>query len=243
MFKGVCALNLLARDATNAKEVAEAVGGHLAIGVMVKEVQDLKDAIVRVLEIKDAVGLVSVGLGAGDPSQWERVVEVAAATDPGHVNQVFPAAAYTVGYLKAKGLRENIVNALVSPSGRIGEVVISTGPRSEKSRPALVQAETAAAMLREVGVSSVKFFPAGGDSRMEEVKAMAQAAAKAGIPIFEPTGGIDEKNIGAVVSACVEAGCQVVVPHVYTAIVDKSTGLTSPAAAAALFRELKKVLG
>lgn len=243
LFRGVCALNLLAKDAKNAKEVAEAVEGSAAIGVLVKEFIRLEDAIARVLEIKEATGVVSVGLGAGDPTQWEKVIEVAAATDPGHVNQIFPAAAYTVGYLKAKGLKDNIVNALVSPSGRPGEVIISTGPASGKNKPALVPAETAATMLAEIGVNSVKFFPVGGDSRLEEVRAMAYATARAGIPIFEPTGGVDENNIGALVRTCLEAGCQVVIPHVYTAIVDKKTGLTDPQAARSLLTAIKKVIG
>ncbi|HMR13147.1 MAG TPA: KDGP aldolase, partial [Arachnia sp.] len=72
------------------------------------------------------------------------------------------------------------------------------------------------------------FYPIGGVSQLDHPAAMGRAMAAAGVPIFEPTGGIDVENFDAVVSTCLEAGAKHVVPHVYTSIVDKATGNTVP---------------
>jgi 2-dehydro-3-deoxy-phosphogluconate aldolase len=88
----------------------------------------------------------------------------------------------------------------------------------------VVSADTAAAMLAEAGIPSVKFFPVNG--AWAELAAMAQAAARRGIPVFEPTGGLDLSNVQQAAQICLDAGCRVVVPHVYSAVVDKATGMT-----------------
>jgi 2-dehydro-3-deoxy-phosphogluconate aldolase len=44
--------------------------------------------------------------------------------------------------------------------------------------------------LSELNIPSVKFYPIGGDKHLGEVAAMVKAAVKAGITMFEPTGGI-----------------------------------------------------
>lgn len=243
LYRERVALNLLAKDADNARQVWEATGGHALVGVMLADYATVDAAVAQVRALLEVVPVVSVGLGAGDPQQWERVVEAALRTDPGHVNQVFPAAAYTVGALRARGLEQNVVNGLISPSGTPGKVLIATGPRSQSAPAAEVPCEAAAAMLAEVGVDSVKLFPVKGDTRLDEVRAMARAAAAAGIPVFEPTGGLTVHNLARVVEAVLDAGCQVVIPHVYTAIVDPETGLTRPGEAEALMGEVRKVLG
>lgn len=243
LYRDRIALNLLARDAENAREVWEATGGHALVGVMLADYATIDDAAAQVRSLLPVIPAVSVGLGAGDPAQWQRVVDTALLTNPGHVNQVFPAAAYTVGALRARGLGENVVNALISPSGTPGKVLIGTGPRSSAASAAEVPCETAAAMLAEVGVDSVKFFPIKGDARLEEVRAMARAAAEAGIPVFEPTGGIKVSNVARVVEAVLEAGCKIVITHIYTAIVDPATGLTRPQDAESLMAEVRRVVG
>lgn len=236
-------LNLLAKNKANAREVWDATEGHVLVGVMLADYPTVEAAAEQVRSLREVVPVASVGLGAGDPAQWQRVVDAALLTDPGHVNQVFPAAGYTAGALRARGLDEsNVVNALVTPSGTPGRVIISTGPLSKSAPPAEVSCETAAAMLADVGVDSVKFFPIKGDARLDEVRAMAKAAAAAGIPVFEPTGGIKVTNVARVVETCLEAGARVVIPHIYTAIVDPDTGLTRPHEAAALLAEVKRVL-
>ncbi|HMQ65485.1 MAG TPA: KDGP aldolase [Arachnia sp.] len=115
----------------------------------------------------------------------------------------------------------------MAPGSRPGLVRVGTGPNSV-AFDGEVSAEQAAAMVAEVGVASVKFYPIGGVSQLDHLAAMVRASVAAGVPIFEPTGGIDVENFDAVVSTCLEAGAKHVVPHVYTSIVDKATGNTVP---------------
>lgn len=218
-------LNVLARDVENAKQICELAKGRALIGVMVKGFASVDDAVSAVREYQQAGIPVSVGLGAGDPAQWKKVAQVAVRTEPDHVNQVFPAAGYTLGALQAIGNSSTLVNALIAPSGQPGKVQIATGPMSVKGAE-VISCDAAAAMLAEIGVHSVKFYPVNGVERLAEIKEMAQAAARCGIPVFEPTGGIDAASIRPIVEVCLEAGVQEVIPHIYTSIVDKETGHT-----------------
>lgn len=221
----VIRLNVLARDVDNAKQIVDATAGRVLIGIMVKG-YPTADAAAEAIQTYQQAGIpVSVGLGAGDPSQWKKVAQVAALTKPAHVNQVFPAAGYTLGALQAVGSGHTLVNALITPSGTPGKVIVTTGPISGQA-PEEISCEAAAAMLAEVGVHSVKFYPVNGVQKLEEIRQMARAAVRYGIPVFEPTGGIDEKSIRPVVDVCLEAGVNEVIPHIYTSIVDKETGLT-----------------
>ncbi|MDO3409779.1 KDGP aldolase [Saccharibacillus sp. CPCC 101409] len=218
-------LNVLARDAANAAEVSAAAGGRVYIGVMVKHFATNDEAAGRVRELQQAGIPVSVGLGGGDPAMWSRVVDVAAQTRPEHVNQVFPAAGYTLGALRAAGSGHTLVNALVTPSGTPGRVRIATGPQSGAYREDLT-CDAAAAMLAELGVHSVKLYPIDGTDRLDEVAEMVKASVRQGIALFEPTGGIDARSIGRIVEVCAEHGAQTIVPHIYTSIIDPATGLT-----------------
>lgn len=241
-YKGRVIPNFLARDRENAWAVYEASRRTALIGVMTAHFDSVAACIDHVRALLEVLPAVSVGLGDGQPQQWANVVAVARATNPGHVNQVFPAAGYTLGALAAAGLDKNVVNALIRPSGTPGQVIVSTGPVSGGGEPALVKADTAAAMLADVGVQSVKFFPIGGDARLPEVFAMAKAAAARGIPVFEPTGGLNEHNVAAVVRTCLEAGAQWVIPHLYTSMIDKTTGLTDTGKVEQVMEALDRIL-
>ncbi|WP_400164212.1 KDGP aldolase [Brevibacillus sp. TJ4] len=219
------ALNVLAKDVENAKQIVSLAEGRVFIGVTAKGFSSVTEAAAVIESYQEAGIPVSVGLGAGDAEQWKKVVEVAILTKPAHVNQVFPAAGYTLGALHAVGSSHTVVNALIAPSGTQGKVLVTTGPISQAA-PEEISCEAAAAMLAEIGVHSVKFYPVNGLSRIEEIKKMAQAAVRFGIPVFEPTGGIDEESIRPIVEVCLEAGVRQVIPHVYTSIVDMDTGLT-----------------
>lgn len=224
LIRGRLAVNVLAASPENARSVVAEAGRSVLVGIVTKGLS-LEAAVARVSDCH-AYGLpVSVGLGAGDPSVWRLAADVARATGACHVNQVFPTALRTAALLEGAG---TLVNALVSPSGTPGKVILSVGPLSSGARePALVAAETAAALLAEGGIQSVKFFPLNG--AWAELRAMAEAAARQGIPCFEPTGGIDASNLAQAAAVCLEAGCRVVIPHVYSAVVDRATGQTSPA--------------
>ncbi len=217
--------NVLAKDADNAKELVEAAGDRVLVGIMVKNFPTVELAIEQVKKYKENNIPVSVGLGAGDPAMWKKVADVSAKTLPEHINQVFPAAGYTLGRMDQLEASNTIVNALIEPSGIPGSVYISTGPISSDFKEK-VSCEMAAAMLAEIGVDSVKFYPIGGDKHLEEIEAMVKAAVNAGLKIFEPTGGIDVENVHRIVQTCLDNGAEMVIPHLYTSLVDKETGKT-----------------
>jgi 2-dehydro-3-deoxy-phosphogluconate aldolase len=228
-------LNVLARDLENALQINEVTEGRTLIGVMVKDFSTDEEAVERVKSYQKAGISVSVGLGNGDANQWEKVVRVSMETKPAHVNQVFPAAGYTLGALRQVNSVHTLVNALIRPSGEVGKVVIATGPKSEKNF-GVVTTDVAAAMLADIGVPSIKFFPIKGNRCLDEVAAMVQSGAKYGIDVFEPTGGIDVSTIGDVVEVCLKNGAKEIIPHVYTSIVDQVTGLTK-------MEDVKELLG
>ena len=220
-------LNVLARDLDNAVAVTRAAAGNVYVAVLTKNFDTVEAAVEQVNAYTAAGVRASVGLGAGDPAMWRRVADVAVATLPAHVNQVFPAAGLTLGALQVAGATDTWLNALIAPGSRPGLVRVGTGPVSAGCEGE-VSVEQAAAMVAEVGVHSVKFYPIGGVSQLDHLTAMVRAAVAAGVPIFEPTGGIDMANFDAVVSTCLEAGATHVVPHVYTSIVEKESGNTLP---------------
>lgn len=236
LIGGRLAINVLAAGPENAGEVVRIAGRAVLVGLISKGFS-LEAAVSRVRASQSAGVPVSVGLGAGDPTVWRLAAEVARVTGAAHVNQVFPTAPYTAGLLTGTS---TVVNALVSPSGTPGRVVISTGPVSSRAaEPAVVSADTAAAMLVEAGIPSVKFFPLNG--AWDELEAMARAAARAGLQMFEPTGGLDASNVARAATICLEAGCPVVVPHVYSAVVDKVSGQTVPELVVELVRILRSL--
>jgi 2-dehydro-3-deoxy-phosphogluconate aldolase len=236
--------NVLAKDADNAKEIWEASEGYAVIGMVLKDYSSMEEAYEAASDIKKVVGMVSVGLGGGDSTQWKRVVEVALRLDPGHINQVFPATGYTIGALQSRGFEGNVVNALVSPSGTPGQVVLSTGPLSEKaSVKAVVPCEVAFRMIKEVGGVAVKAFPIEGDKRLPELSAIAKATKQAGLPILELTGGITVGNVERLLLACMEDGPEMVIPHVHSSIIDKETKRTDPDKVAELVQIGKRILG
>ncbi|ATO51828.1 KDGP aldolase [Brevibacillus laterosporus] len=216
-------VNLLARDPENAKDIMEILNGQVLVGIMVKSFPSVELAVEKVEEYQRAGIPVSVGLGAADPTQWKKVADVAKLTIPPHVNQVFPAAGYTIGLLEGEGATNTVVNAVITPSGTIGKVYVTTGPESQKYEEA-ISCEAAAALIADMGIPSVKFYPL--NNRLDELAVMVKAAVEAGITIFEPTGGITVENMAETVRVCIANGAREVIPHIYTSIVDKATGLT-----------------
>lgn len=95
----VIRLNVLARDVDNARQIVDAAEGRVLIGIMVKGYPSVEAAAETIRAYQQASIPVSVGLGAGDPSQWKKVAETAVLTKPDHVNQVFPAMRLYVGCL------------------------------------------------------------------------------------------------------------------------------------------------
>ena len=238
-YKGRVALNVLTGSVANAKDIYEAADGHVVCGVLTKNYPDNDSCIADLKKYQIAVNnAISVGLGAGDPNQSKMVSEVSQVIQPQHVNQVFTG----VGYSRAL-LRQNktIINGLVSPTGKAGYVNIATGPLSSKEMATEVPVTTAIALLKDMGGSSFKFFPMKGLAHKAEYEYIAKACAANDFSL-EPTGGIDLENFETILDIALDAGVTRILPHVYSSIIDKDTGLTKPDDVTKLFEIVKRKL-
>ena len=106
----------------------------------------------------------------------------------------------------------------------------------------LADVNTAIAMAREMGASSLKFFPMKGLKAKEELKVLARACGENDF-ILEPTGGIDLDNIEEIMQIIVDGGVRRFVPHVYSSIIDKETGNTRVGDVKKIFEIIDRVLG
>lgn len=238
-YKDRVCLNVLAGSRENAKDIFKAAEGYVVVGVLSKNYPDIPSAIEDMQKYADDIdNALSIGLGAGDPNQSMMVSEISKVIQPQHVNQVFTGAPISRALL---GQNETVVNALVSPTGRVGYVKISTGPLSSKAPDAIVPVESAIAMLKDMGASSVKFFPMGGLKSKDEFAYVAKACAEQGF-YLEPTGGIDLDNFEEILKIALDAGVEKVIPHIYSSIIDSETGNTRPEQVKELLSIVKKLL-
>ncbi|MFG6656179.1 KDGP aldolase family protein [Scandinavium sp. M-37] len=235
----VC-LNVLAGSKANASEVYEASEGHVLVGVLSKNYPDVASAVTDMREYAALIdNALSVGLGAGDPNQSEMVSLISREVQPQHVNQVFTGVATSRALL---GQNETVVNGLVSPTGTPGMVKISTGPLSSKAPDGIVPVETAIALLKDMGCSSIKYFPMGGLKSRDEYQVVAEACARHDFWL-EPTGGIDLENYSEILKIALDAGVKKVIPHIYSSIIDKESGNTRPDDVRTLLEMTKKLVG
>lgn len=231
-------LNVLAGSVANAKDCYEAAEGHVVLGVLSKNYDSDEAAITDMQRYAAATNnALSVGLGAGDPNQSAMVSRISATLQPQHVNQVFTGIGASRALL---GQTDTVVNGLVSPTGKVGFVNIATGPLSSQTEPTTVPLATAIALLKDMGGSSIKYFPMKGLAHKDEYIAVAKACAEHDF-YLEPTGGIDLENFEEIVQIAVDAGVKKIIPHVYSSIIDEN-GDTRPADVATLLATVKRVL-
>lgn len=234
----VC-LNVLANSVQNAKDCYEASEGHVVLGVLSKNYSTDEAAIEDMQKYQAATNnALSVGLGAGDPNQSEMVARISGVLQPQHVNQVFTGVGSSRALL---GQPDTVINGLVSPTGRLGFVNIATGPLSSKEMAAIVPIETAIALLKDMGGSSIKYFPMKGLAHIDEFKVIAEACAQHDF-FLEPTGGIDLENFEEILQVAVTAGVKKIIPHIYSSIIDKESGDTKPEDVRKLLEMTEKVL-
>ncbi|OCG26513.1 2-dehydro-3-deoxyphosphooctonate aldolase [Gilliamella sp. HK2] len=218
----VC-LNVLANSIDNAKAIYEAAQTYVVVGILSKNYANNEAAIADMKKYVVAIdNAISIGLGAGDPNQSMMVSEISAILQPQHINQVFTGVATSRALL---GQKESIINGLVSPTGKVGLVNIATGPLSSKSPAAIVPVETAIALLKDMGGSSIKYFPMGGLKHKDEFAYVAKCCAEHDF-YLEPTGSIDLDNYETVLKIALDAGVKKIIPHIYSSIIDKATGAT-----------------
>ncbi len=226
-YQNRVALNVLAGSVENAKQVFDAAEGHVLVGVLSKDYDTVDEAVIAMKEYGEAIDhAVSIGLGAGDNRQAAVVAEIAKYYPGSHINQVFPA----VGATRANLDKQNSwINSLVSPTGKVGYVNISTGPASADSEEkAIVPIKSAIALVRDMGGDALKYFPMKGLKHEDEFRAVAQACAEEGFAL-EPTGGIDLDNFSTILEIALAAKVPKIIPHVYSSIIDKETGNTNEA--------------
>lgn len=222
------AINVLAKDIANAREIYDAAEGHAVIGILSAQFSSVDEGVQEVKRWMADVPSISVGLGAGDPAQFYKAAMIAAKVHPAHVNQTFTGSGFAAGALAATGGEQTHINALVSPTGTPGDVLISTGVSSSKGTPTRVSCDAAVRMMQDMGAHAAKFFPMGGEKSLPELYVLASSAARNGMTLIEPTGGIDLDNFGVILQTCLEAGVPRVMPHVYSSIIDPQTGNTRP---------------
>ena len=99
---------------------------------------------------------------------------------------------------------------------------------SSNAPDGIVPLETAIALLKDMGGSSIKYFPMGGLKHRDEFVAVAEACARHDFWL-EPTGGIDLDNYGEILKIALDAGVSKIIPHIYSSIIDKASGNTRPA--------------
>lgn len=232
-------LNVLANSVENAMDCYKAADGHIVLGVLSKNYDSDEAAIADMERYQAATNnALSVGLGAGDPNQSQMVSRISGTLQPQHVNQVFTGVGTSRALLNQS---ETIVNGLISPTGKVGVVNIATGPLSSQTPAGEVTIETAIALLKDMGGSSIKFFPMKGLQHIEEYKAVVKACAEHDF-YLEPTGGIDLENFEEIVQIAIDAGVKKVIPHVYSSIIDATTGDTRPEDVKTLLAMMKKTL-
>lgn len=232
-------LNVLANSVENAMDCYKAADGHIVLGVLSKNYDSDEAAIADMERYQAATNnALSVGLGAGDRNQSQMVSRISGTLQPQHVNQVFTGVGTSRALLNQS---ETIVNGLISPTGKVGLVNIATGPLSSQMPDGEVTIETAIALLKDMGGSSIKFFPMKGLQHIEEYKAVAKACAEHDF-YLEPTGGIDLENFEESVQIAIDAGVKKVIPHVYSSIIDATTGDTRPEDVKTLLAMMKKTL-
>lgn len=175
-YQGQVCLNVLANTVDNAMDCYDAAEGHIVLGVLSKNYASDQLAIEDMKQYQEATNnALSIGLGAGDPNQSTMVTRLTETLHPQHVNQVFTGVGGSRAVLKQE---ETFINGLVSPTGKVGYVNIATGPLSSKMPAAEVTIEVAIALLKDMGGSSVKYFPMNGLVHLDEYKAVAKACAK-----------------------------------------------------------------
>ena len=239
-IEGKVCLNVLANSLDNAKEIYEVAEKNVAVGVLSASYPTVELAIKDMQQYhKILEGNVSIGLGGGNPKYFQNVIDIARVIKANHYNQVFTAVN---GTYEAAQNPEAIINCLVSPSGTIGKVIISTGELSSQAKEkAIVDIETAILMIKDMGGKSVKFFPMKGLACKDELVAVAKACANQDF-ILEPTGGIDLDNYEEILTTILDQGVKQVIPHIYSSIIDKESGNTKIEDVKRLVEITKKVL-
>jgi len=231
-----------ARDAGNAAEVMSTLDGAGLVALIAKTFADARVLAEEVRKAKQRVGLVSIALGDADNTQSDKVIAAALESRPAHINLPYLRACYAKGTFDGlQGDRGMVVNALVTSTAEPNLVSLSTetAPDADETHDIRIRTRDAALILKELHFETIKtqFGPNGLDLGWPQ--SAAKAACEAGLDLIEPSSKITFENIADVVRACLKGGVSYVMPHIFTALIDKETGATRPEAVADLVALLK----
>ncbi|MBD3702294.1 oxo-acid lyase [Klebsiella pneumoniae] len=209
-----------------------------SVGVLSKNYPDVASAVADMRDYAKLIdNALSVGLGAGDPNQSAMVSEISR-----RCSRSTSTSLHRRGYQpRAARAERDGGQRLVSPTGTPGMVKISTGPLSSGAADGIVPLETAIALLKDMGGSSIKYFPMGGLKHRAEFEAVAKACAAHDFWL-EPTGGIDLENYSEILKIALDAGVSKIIPHIYSSIIDKASGNTRPADVRQLLEMTKQLV-
>lgn len=211
---GKILLNFLAFSAEEGKRLQEITENAALLGITAAD-NDFHDGVAQIRTLKEIAGVVSVALGGGGAADmWEKALNLAAATEAGHLNQPFTTAGYANGVLGGR----QVVNALIRPL-MDGKVNIATGPASSTT-VAEVSPETAALLARDAGIRSIKIISMKDFPELAQLTATVRGLAVGGIKTIEVAGGINLDNIAQIVRCCLDGGAQLVIPHVFGFVSD-----------------------
>ena len=229
--------NCLAKDLKNAMEIYKITDENTLVGLSTKSFKNDEEAIKTMSKwAKKINNNISIGLGEGDPKQAYMVTRIAKKVFVNHINQVFTEVPAT----RKVSLNKNaIINSLISPSGIPGQVIISTGPESSFEKPVIGNIMTVGKMIIEMGANAVKFFNMKNMKSDKELVKVAKMCAKYDL-ILEMTGGLSLNNIEKYVKIAKDANVKKIIPHIYSSIIDKKTGLTKKEDVKKIWKILKR---
>lgn len=227
-LKDFLLFNFLAKDEHNLADIVDAGQGYIIPGVTAAD-HDVSEAVQKIKTFKKLVDVVSVGLGGnGNVDNWRKALEIAALSDAGHINQPFETASFAMGYLEGQQTSQ-WVNALVSPSGKIGTVCLSSGKE--------VHTEWLVEIVKALGIPSIKMMPVKGVTHLDELVNLTQLAAAKGIRAIEPAGGISEENIKEIVNSVQNSGIELFIPHIFGSAIHPATKETIPEKVATMIQK------
>ncbi|WP_028777192.1 KDGP aldolase [Shimazuella kribbensis] len=220
--------NFLAKDVANLQDIIVAGKGYILPGITAQD-YEIEDAVQTINEFKKVVDVVSVGLGGnGNKDNWKKALQIAVLSEAGHLNQPFENASYAMGYLEGKS-KNQWVNALVAPSGKVGTVRLGSGRE--------INTELFVELVKVFGIPSIKLMPVKGLAHLDELIDLTRIAAKKDIQAVEPAGGITEDNIKEIVDGVKNTGIELFIPHIFGSTIHPITKETIPEKVATIIKK------
>lgn len=224
--------NYLAKDKKNAADIMEAGGGYVVPGIASDQYDSVKDAILKVQEFREITKTVSIGLGGdGNTQNWKKVLDIAIASNPGHINQPFETAPYSRGFLDAKG-KKQLVNALVNPTGEKGKIQLANSKK-------VLHVEEFLEIASSLGIESIKLMPVKGIDHLDELIYLTKMASVYGIRGVEPAGGINLNNIKQIIDGVKDIDIEFFMPHIFGSAIDSKTGETIPDTVKEIYKKVR----